>query len=109
MESFVTLSEKAKTRIREYAAKNHDQNRFFRVFVESGGCSGFSYNFAFDKKQEGDLLVRSGDVDFLVDTASRDYLKGSVIDFVDDLKATGFTVVNPNAKGTCGCGVSFSV
>jgi len=85
------------------------RGKLFRVYVEGGGCSGMQYGFSFDEKKEDDLVVRFGDVQVLVDPQSILYLKGSIVDYVEDLKGSGFTVKNPNSKGSCGCGVSFTV
>jgi len=79
-----------------------------RVFVESGGCSGFQYGMSFDEAKADDSQLESEGVPMLLDPASLAYLNGSVIDFDDGLHGKGFEIKNPNATSTCGCGKSFS-
>ncbi len=79
-----------------------------RVFVESGGCSGFQYGMSFDEKKDGDVELVSEGVPMLLDPTSLAYLDGSAIDFDDGLHGKGFEIKNPNAQSTCGCGKSFS-
>ncbi|HEV2235643.1 MAG TPA: iron-sulfur cluster assembly accessory protein, partial [Ktedonobacterales bacterium] len=78
-----------------------------RVFVAGGGCSGLQYGMTLDERQEGDTVVELGGVRVVVDEMSAQYLAGSEIDYVDSLMGAGFTVNNPNAVSTCGCGHSF--
>lgn len=81
-----------------------------RVAVEGGGCSGFQYQFELvDAAQDDDLRIERDGVAALVDVVSLALLKGSEIDFVDELAGAEFRVRNPNAKSSCGCGVSFSI
>lgn len=79
-----------------------------RVFVESGGCSGFQYGMSFDEPKPDDTQLESEGVPILMDSASLAYLDGSTIDFDDGLHGKGFEIKNPNATSTCGCGKSFS-
>jgi len=81
-----------------------------RVFVQGGGCSGFSYGFTFDKDvAEDDFVLEKDGVTFLIDSLSAQYLVGAEIDFKEDLTGSQFAINNPNATTTCGCGSSFSV
>ena len=81
-----------------------------RVSVSGGGCSGFQYGFTFDKKKtKEDRLVKNSGVSILIDNMSWDLLVGSELHFVEELMGSYFTLRNPNAASTCGCGVSFSV
>jgi len=81
-----------------------------RVAVEGGGCSGFQYQFDLvEDAQDDDLRVERDGAAALVDVVSMALLKGSEIDFVDELAGAEFRVKNPNAKSSCGCGVSFSI
>lgn len=106
----VNLSAKAAEKIREYREKMPDsQGKEFRVYVQGGGCSGFSYGFMFDEKRDGDNIIAAAGVTCLVDPQSLMFLKGATVDFIEGLTGAGFTVTNPNAKGTCGCGSSFNV
>ena len=81
-----------------------------RISVKGGGCSGFQYAFDIEKTRADDDLVFERDgAAILVDPVSLEYMKGSEVDFVDDLMGQAFKVKNPNAKASCGCGVSFTV
>lgn len=105
----ITLTESAVKKVKDYGAGDPAlAGKSFRVFIESGGCSGFQYGFAFDDKRDDDQLVPCGDIQVLIDPASAEYLKGSVIDFVEDFNGAGFAVKNPNSKSGCGCGKSFT-
>ncbi|CAA6603112.1 conserved hypothetical protein [Rhodospirillaceae bacterium LM-1] len=80
-----------------------------RIMVASGGCSGFRYSMGIDDQpQAGDRIYRFGDVRVFVDPTSQPMLDGVNVDFVEDLAGAGFVFENPNAKGKCGCGQSFS-
>jgi len=80
-----------------------------RVFVQGGGCAGMSYGMAFDEADEtDDLILDSGGVTVIVDMTSAAHLDGAEIDYIDGLMGQGFTFANPNAKGGCACGHSFS-
>ena len=84
-------------------------NLMLRVFVQGGGCSGLQYGFEFDEQtQDGDTCVENQGVKLLVDPISIRYLKGAEVDFVDTVTGGGFTIKNPQATSTCGCGSSFS-
>ena len=90
------------------AMKSGDEK--LRVYINGGGCSGFSYGFKLDEKRiEGDASVTKNDVELLIDPMSYQYLEGITIDFIQDLNGQRFQVNNPNAKTTCGCGSSFSI
>ncbi|HEX8234147.1 MAG TPA: iron-sulfur cluster insertion protein ErpA [Caulobacteraceae bacterium] len=105
----VTLSESAARRIRELGAA---QGRpvLLRVAVDGGGCSGFQYRFDLVETPEGDdRTVERDGAAAVVDEISMMLLKGSEIDFVDELAGAQFRVRNPNARSSCGCGVSFSI
>ena len=105
----VTLSSAAADRIRAIGAKE-GRAVMLRVAVEGGGCSGFQYMFDLvDAAEDDDLRVERDGVAALVDVVSLALLKGSEIDFVDELAGAEFRVRNPNAKSSCGCGVSFSI
>jgi iron-sulfur cluster assembly accessory protein len=82
-----------------------------RIAVEGGGCSGFSYKFDIVPKAANadDIILEKGGATILIDMLSVVYMKGSVIDFVDDLIGQSFKISNPNAVASCGCGTSFSV
>ena len=80
-----------------------------RVFVKGGGCSGFQYEFIFDKKNEEDKVVMTDGVTLVVDPLSFEYLRGAEIDYLTSPFASQFVIRNPNVQTTCGCGSSFAV
>ena len=105
----ITLSESAASRIRQIAERE-GKPVMLRVAVEGGGCSGFSYQFDLvDEAKADDLKIERDGAAALIDEMSMVLLKGSEIDFVDELAGAEFKVRNPNAKSSCGCGVSFSI
>jgi len=80
------------------------------MFVQGGGCAGFSYGFTIDEEQnEDDFEIPAGASSVLVDSMSIQYLQGAVVDYKDDLEGSRFSISNPQASTTCGCGSSFSV
>lgn len=105
----VQLTESAANKVKDFAAKNPSyEGKNFRVYVQGGGCQGFSYGFTFDHKRQDDEINKTGDVEILVDPQSAKYLNGSKIDYVDDYRGSGFVIDNPNSTGSCGCGHSAS-
>ena len=109
MNQTVTLSEAAARRI-QAISQSEGRPMMLRVAVEGGGCSGFQYQFDLvDAAQDDDLKVERDGAAALVDIVSLALLGGSEIDFVDELAGAEFRVRNPNAKSSCGCGVSFSI
>lgn len=108
-EPAITLSQSAASRIRQIAERE-GRPVMLRVAVEGGGCSGFQYQLDLvDEAQPGDLRIERDGAAALVDEVSMVLLKGSEIDFVDELAGAEFKVHNPNARSSCGCGVSFSI
>ena len=83
-----------------------DKGSFFRIAIKGGGCSGFQYDFSFDKSIEKDDLKFEN---ILIDKTSADLLKGSEVDYVTELIGNSFKISNPQTKSSCGCGVSFSL
>ncbi len=84
-----------------------DGGKYVRAFIEGGGCSGFNYGFSIeDEKEDDDFVIGQ----LIVDSMSMQYFTGATIDYISDrLKGSQFTIHNPNAKSTCGCGSSFAV
>ena len=82
-----------------------DKGSFFRIAIKGGGCSGFQYEFTFDKEKSKDDLNFEN---ILIDKTSADLLKGSEVDYVSELIGNSFKISNPKSKSSCGCGVSFS-
>jgi iron-sulfur cluster assembly accessory protein len=105
----VTLSAAAARRLKAIAERE-GRPLMLRVAVDGGGCSGFQYRFDLVEEAEADdLKVERDGAAAVVDAVSLDLLLGSEIDFADELAAAEFRVHNPNAKSSCGCGVSFSI
>ena len=105
----VTLSSAAARRLKAIAVEEC-RPLMLRVAVEGGGCSGFQYKFDLvDAAEDDDLRIERDGASALVDVVSLALLNGSEIDFADELAAAEFRVKNPNAKSSCGCGVSFSI
>ena len=80
-----------------------------RLEIKGGGCSGMSYGLSFDNPKENDHIVETQDIKVFVDPKSAIYLKGTLLEFQGGLEGKGFVLKNPQAKGSCGCGQSFSV
>ena len=105
----VTMSASAAKRVAAILAREA-AGAVLRVAVNGGGCSGFSYAFEITRERADDDLVLSRDAaTIVIDPVSLDYLKGSEIDFVDNLIGQSFKIHNPNATSSCGCGTSFSL
>lgn len=107
-ETSLTISANAARQLNKVLAQ--EAGAALRITVEGGGCSGFQYKFDVDRSQADDdyVAVRDG-AKVVVDATSLELLNGAELDFVDDLMGRAFKVKNPNAKASCGCGVSFSV
>lgn len=103
----VILTESAARRINEIIG---GADKVLRVAVNGGGCSGFSYGFELDDAPaEDDLVLERDGARVVIDPMSLDFLKGSRIDFKEELIGASFRIDNPNAKSSCGCGTSFSI
>jgi iron-sulfur cluster assembly accessory protein len=108
--SAINVSTAAASKITELLAEENKQQSGLRVFVQGGGCSGFQYGLMIeDEPQAADQVFESNGVKLYVDPISVRYLKGAQVDFVDNIAGGGFTIKNPNAVSTCGCGQSFTV
>ena len=106
----MNLEPNAVSKLREILAEENNPNIKLRVFVQGGGCSGFSYGFTLDEAQnEDDFDFSYDEIKVLVDSMSFQYLQGASIDYKEDLMNASFVINNPQASSTCGCGSSFSV
>lgn len=106
----IQMSDSAAKRIADLIEAEGDAQLMLRVAISGGGCNGFQYGFSLDGQRNGDDLVFERDgVKLIVDEVSLGLLGGSEVDFVEDLMGSYFTIKNPNAASTCGCGTSFSV
>jgi iron-sulfur cluster assembly accessory protein len=104
----ITLSARAANQIRTMQKDNGAEEKFLRLLVEEGGCSGRQYGMSFDEAKADDVRCESEGVAMVLDEKSAAFLKGTVIDFDDGLQGRGFEIKNPNAQSTCGCGKSFA-
>ena len=105
----ITLTENAIGKLKDLFAEENNPNLKLRTFVQGGGCSGMQYGFTFDEDQnEDDFGFDFDGVPVVVDSMSAQYLQGAKIDYKEDLMGASFSIDNPNAETTCGCGSSFS-
>ena len=105
----ITITEQAVAKIKDIIAEENNPAIKLRVFVQGGGCSGMQYGFTLDEEQaEDDWDIQSNGVNVLIDSMSGGYLQGAVIDYKEDQYGSSFSINNPSAVTTCGCGSSFS-
>ena len=104
MEKKLEFTDSAKSQIDKITKS--DEKKYFRIAVQGGGCSGFKYNFSFDDKIEKDDILFDKTV---IDRQSLDIIAGSVVDFKKEMIGETFSIKNPKASASCGCGLSFSV
>jgi len=105
--SILSITPAAGDKVRELLEQENDPSLALRIFVAGGGCSGLQYGMTLDEEQDGDTVITQGEFKVLVDEMSLGYINGSEVDYVDSLMGAGFTVNNPNAVSSCGCGHSF--
>ena len=101
----IKFTDKALKQINVLLSKK-DKGSFFRIAIKGGGCSGYQYDFSYDLKANEDDLIQNN---ILIDKQSASLLKGSEIDYVEELIGESFKINNPQTKSSCGCGVSFSL
>lgn len=112
LSELISVTEAAASKIGTLLVDEKKDEAGLRVFVQGGGCSGFQYGLMLEDgagDAEVDRVFQSNGVTLFVDPISIRYLNGAEVDFVDNLMGGGFTIKNPNAKSTCGCGQSFGV
>lgn len=106
----INISQSAKDKISTLLEEENNPKLKMRTFVQGGGCSGMSYGFTFDEEQnEDDFVIEVDTYKVLVDSMSMQYLNNATIDYKEDLMGASFSIDNPNAETSCGCGSSFSV
>ncbi|TDJ02965.1 MAG: iron-sulfur cluster insertion protein ErpA [Candidatus Dadabacteria bacterium] len=104
-----SVSTKAVEEIKKLLAEENTPESVLRVRVVPGGCSGFSYEMGFDDEiDKSDEIIEADGVRVAIDELSYPYIEGGVLDYNNGLNGTGFSISNPNATGTCGCGTSFT-
>ena len=110
MEHVIQMTESAANQIAELILEENNPNLKLRIFVQGGGCSGMQYGFEFaEEVAEDDFVIEKNNVQILVDSMSYQYLVGAVIDYKESIMGSSFSIDNPNAETSCGCGSSFSV
>ena len=108
-EQFVTMKPNAIVKVKELVADENNPELKLRMFVSGGGCSGFQYGFTFEETaNEDDWVLEFDGVTLLIDAMSGQYLQGAEIDYTESLQGSQFSIKNPQATTTCGCGSSFS-
>jgi iron-sulfur cluster insertion protein len=107
----ITVTDSAFNKIRDLIVEEpNNDNLALRMSVKGGGCSGFQYEFTFDDKQEeDDFVIEKDSIKVFVDSMSAQYLMGATLDYKEEKFNSQFVITNPEVKGTCGCGSSFSV
>ena len=104
----VTITQLAEQKIKELMTEEKDVVGL-QIYVRGGGCHGYQYGMAFESKMaDDDTVIEKGDVKVIMDSQSAPLLQGAEVDYVDSLQGSGFSIKNPQAKTTCGCGSSFS-
>ena len=110
LDSPLAFTAAAAAKVGELIAEEGNGELKLRVYIQGGGCSGFQYGFEFDENQsDEDLAIVTDGVTLLVDPLSLQYLMGATVDYTESLHGAQFSIRNPNAKTTCGCGSSFTV
>ena len=104
----ITLTESAAKRV-AWIAERQRKPAILRLAVDGGGCAGFTYKFELGTPEVADAMTETAGVKLVVDPVSLELVKGSAVDFVEDLGGAAFKVTNPNAQSGCGCGSSFSI
>jgi iron-sulfur cluster assembly protein len=105
----IKITDTAAGKLRELLASQTEADQVLRVAVKGGGCSGFQYALALDKRKEEDHVFEHNGVSVVVDKVSMQFVFGSEVDYVEGLQGAGFAVNNPNVVAACGCGSSFQV
>lgn len=106
----ITVTDNAFNKIRDLIVEEpNNSNLALRMSVKGGGCSGFQYEFTFDNKQEDDFVIEKDSIKVFVDSMSAQYLMGATLDYKEEKFNSQFVINNPEVKGTCGCGSSFSI
>ena len=106
----IQMTDAAANKVKNLITEEENPELKLRVYITGGGCSGFQYGFNFDEKiNDGDTVVEKNGVTMVIDPMSLQYLVGGSVDYTEGLEGSRFTVTNPNATTTCGCGSSFSI
>lgn len=107
-QKLITITDKAVKKVKEFLANEETKAAGLRVYVAGGGCSGLTYGMALEEApSEEDIVIEESGMKVFLDPASAKYMKGSSIDYIETLEASGFKINNPNVVSTCACGHSF--
>ncbi|QCI22085.1 iron-sulfur cluster insertion protein ErpA [Buchnera aphidicola] len=107
---YIKFTKNAEKKINDLIKIKKNNNLKLRIYITGGGCSGFQYQFVFDEHiNQDDIIIAQKNTSLIIDPISFQYLYGSKIDYLENLEGSKFIVSNPNAKNTCGCGLSFSI
>ena len=104
MEKKIDFTKEAQNQINKITLD--DEKKYFRITVQGGGCSGFKYNFSFDKNKNSDDVIFNNAI---IDKPSLEIISGSIVDFKKEMIGESFVITNPKATASCGCGLSFSI
>ena len=108
MKNQIEITKNAQKHIASVISDDH--SKYFRITVLGGGCAGFQYKFEFDnQKNEDDIILETDKISIIIDMTSLELIKGSKIDYVNELIGSSFKIINPQASSSCGCGISFSM
>ena len=108
MENKIEITENAQKHIASIIA--NEKSKYFRITVLGGGCAGFQYKFDFDNQNnEDDIILKTDKTNIIIDITSMELIKGSKVDYVNELIGSSFKISNPQASSSCGCGTSFSI
>jgi iron-sulfur cluster assembly accessory protein len=103
----IHVTDSAFGHLQTIVSEQEDHTKGLRICVERGGCAGLQYSMGLDHPKEGDEIMERDGVKVIIASDSADFLRGSTIDYADDLAGSGFRIKNPNAVRSCGCGTSF--
>jgi iron-sulfur cluster insertion protein len=104
----ITITAAAEQKIREFLQQEHDAVGL-RIYVRGGGCHGYQYGMALEAKiADDDTVIEKGEIKIILDSQSAPLLQGTEVEYLDSVQGSGFSIKNPQAKTTCGCGSSFS-
>ena len=107
-QKLITITDKAVKKVKEFLANEETKAAGLRVYVAGGGCSGLTYGMALEEApSEEDIVIEESGMKVFLDPASAKYMKGSSIDYIETLEASGFKINNPNVVSSCACGHSF--
>lgn len=110
LKNSIQISDNAIQKIKNLTSEKKNSKMKLRIYILGGGCSGFQYGFKLDQNiHKNDFILEKSGINIIIDIISFQYLIGGKLDFIENLNGSKFVIKNPNAKTTCGCGLSFSI